>query len=80
MAFDTDTLPTETSTTAREAQRPRKAGHGPLTWAAVVGACVAVVALAVAALAGQDKTDDAPAPTGQVETPFLPGLHNVPTG
>ena len=83
MAFNTDTVPTETSTIAREADRPRKAGRGALTWAAVIGACIAVVALAVAALVAQDGTDGQPATTDQVETPepgFLPGSHNVPVG
>jgi hypothetical protein len=57
MTSNTDTLPAETSTTTREAHRPPKARRGALTWAAVIGAGIAVVALAVATLTGSDDGD-----------------------
>ena len=62
MASNTDTLPAETSTTAREAHRPPKVRRGALTWAAVIGVCIAVVALAVATLTGGDDGRDIPTP------------------
>jgi hypothetical protein len=62
MASNTDTLPAETSTTARDAHRPPKARRGVLTWAAVIGACSAVVAFAVATLTGGDDDRDIPTP------------------
>lgn len=54
MAANTDTLPVETSTATREASRPPRPGRGALTWAAVIGAGVAVAILGVATLRGGD--------------------------
>jgi hypothetical protein len=62
MASNTDTLPAETSTPARDAHRPPKARRGALTWAAVIGACIAVVAFAVATLTGGNHDRDIPTP------------------
>ena len=62
MATDTDTLTAETTTPAREPLRPPKTRRGTLTWAAVIGACIAVVALAVATLTGGNDDRDFPTP------------------
>lgn len=67
MASNTDTIPVESGTATRETTRPPK-GRPPsrtrraaLTWAAVVAAGTAVVALAVATFAGGDDNLDIPA-------------------
>jgi hypothetical protein len=57
MASNTDSLPAETTAPAREPLRPPKARRGALTWAAVIFACLAVVAFAVATLTGGDDRD-----------------------
>jgi hypothetical protein len=62
MASNTDTLTAETTTPAREPLRAPKARRGALTWAAVIGACVAVVAVAVATLTGGNDDRDFPTP------------------
>ena len=82
MALNTDTFPAESSTTAGAAHRPPKARRGALTWAAVIGAGIAVIAFAVATLTGgHDDRDNGPTrPVDTTEPAFLPGSHNVPTG
>jgi hypothetical protein len=67
MASNTDTIPVESGTATRETTRPPK-GRPPsrtpraaLSWAAVVAAGTAVVALAVATFAGGDDNLDIPA-------------------
>lgn len=62
MASNTDTVTTETTPPDREPPRPPKARRGALTWAAVTGACIAVVALAVATLTGGNDDRDVPTP------------------
>lgn len=62
MATDTDTLSAETTTPAREPLRPPKTRRGTLTWAGVIGACIAVVALAVTTLTGGNDDRDFPTP------------------
>src|SRR5262245_10751465 len=57
MASNTDTLPADTSVATREASRPPKSRRGALTWAAVLGAGIAVAALAVTTLRGNDAQD-----------------------
>ena len=61
MATDTDTVTAETTAPAREPLRPG-ARRGALTWAAVIGACIAVVALAVTTLTGGNDDRDFPTP------------------
>jgi hypothetical protein len=67
MASNTDTIPVENGTATREATRPPKARpasrtrRAALTWAAIVGACLAVVALAVTTFIGGDDNVDIPA-------------------
>jgi len=68
MATNTDTIPVENGTTAtRETTRPPKARppsrprRPALTWAAIVAACIAVAALAVATFTGGDDNVDIPA-------------------
>jgi hypothetical protein len=62
MAPNTDTLTAETTTPAREPLPPPKSQRGALTWAAVIGACSAVVALAVITLTGGNDDRDFPTP------------------
>ena len=63
METNTNTLTAETSTTpAREPLRRPKARRGVLTWAAVVGGCIAVAAFAVATLTGGGDDSDIPTP------------------
>jgi hypothetical protein len=61
MSSSTDTLPVEAGPATREASRPPRARRGALTWAAVIGAGIAVGALAVATLRGGDDDGDVPA-------------------
>jgi hypothetical protein len=62
MASNTDTLSAETTAPAREPLGPPKARRGALTWAAVIGAGIAVVALAAATLTGGNDDRDFPTP------------------
>ncbi len=61
--------------------RPPKARRGALTWAAVIGGGIAVIAFAVATLTGGNDDRDTPTtrPVDTTEPGFLPGSHNVPT-
>ncbi len=67
MASNTDTIPVESGTATRETPRPPKARppfrsrRAALTWAAIVAACIAVVALAVATFTGGDDNVHTPA-------------------
>lgn len=67
MASNTDTIPVENGTATPETTRPPKARptsrtrRAALTWVAIVAACMAVVALAVATFTGGDDNVDIPA-------------------
>lgn len=62
MATNTDTLTAEITAPAREQLLPPTSRRGALTWVAVIGACIAVVVLAVVTLTGGNNDRDFPAP------------------
>jgi hypothetical protein len=67
MTTNTDTIPVEQDTATRETTRPptSRPPSSPrrvaLAWAAILAACIAVIALAVATFTGGDDKVDSPA-------------------